>query len=85
MVAGSFTVPAGETLSLTWHNNSVDYEADVWLSYGGGYLEPARGGIWADPFEFCSGPGVYEAGADVGPAGVPDSVCAHFYVQIHCL
>ena len=50
----SFNVPPGSTLQLTWHNHSVDYDADVWLSYGGGYLGLAQGGTWSDPFTFCA-------------------------------
>ena len=80
-----FTVPAGETLQLTWHNHSVDYDADVWLSYGGGYLGLVPGDTWADPFEFCSSPGTYDAAADVSIAGGGGDVCPAFRVWIHCL
>lgn len=81
----SFTVPAGETLQLTWHNHSVDYNADVWLSYGGGYLGLVTGGTWADGFMFCSGPSSYDASGDVNIEGGPFPSCPGFRVLIHCL
>jgi hypothetical protein len=85
VVPTEITVPAGETLQITWHNNSVDYEADVWLSYGGGYLELAMGGIWDDSFEFCSMPSVYDAYGDVSIAGGPIGACPAARLLIHCL
>lgn len=82
----SFDVPRGSTLQLTWHNHSVDYEADVWLSYGGGYLGLAQGGTWSDPFTFCaSAARPYDAAGDVSIAGGPSSACPGFRVLIHCL
>ncbi len=79
------TVPPGETLQIAWHNNSVDYDADVWLSYGGGYLELATGGIWDDSFEFCSMASVYDAYGDVSIAGGPIGACPGARLLIHCL
>jgi hypothetical protein len=79
-----FTVPAGRTLRLSWHNHSVDYDADVWLSYGGGYLGLKTGDIWDDRFEFCAGPGSYMAYGDVSIAGGGGTVCPSFRVWIAC-
>jgi hypothetical protein len=80
----SFTVPKGQTLKLQWHNDSVDYDADVWLSYGGGYLGLVKGGTWNDPFVFCATPSTYDAYADVSIAGGGGSACPSFRMMIHC-
>lgn len=80
----SFTVPAGETLKLSYHNHSVDYDADVWLSYGGGYLGLVTGDTWDDRFEFCTGPSSYTAYADISIAGGGSSACPKFRLLIHC-
>jgi hypothetical protein len=80
----SFAVPRGQTLRLSWHNHSVDYDADVWLSYGGGYLGLKTGDVWDDRFEFCTGPRPYMAYGDVGIAGGGGSVCPSFRVWIAC-
>lgn len=55
------------------------YEVDVWLSYGGGYLDLATGGVWDDSFEHCTGPGSYDAYADISTA------CSSYRLYIHCL
>jgi len=78
------TVPAGETLRLSYHNHSVDYDADVWLSYGGGYLGLETGTTWDDSFEFCTSPASYTAYADISIAGGGGSVCPKHRLLIHC-
>jgi hypothetical protein len=80
----SFTVAAGQSLRLTYHNHSIDYDADVWLSYGGGYLGLVTGGSWADSFEHCAGPSSYTAYADISIAGGGGSACPRFRLLIHC-
>lgn len=80
----SFTVAAGQTLQLTYHNHSVDYDADVWLSYGGGYLGLITGGTWADQFTFCTSPNPYTAYADISIAGGGGSACPGYRLLIHC-
>ncbi len=77
-------VPADETLQITYHNNSVDYDADVWLSYGGGYLGLVTGGTWEDPFTWCAGPEPYTGGADIDIAGGGGNSCPGVTVLIHC-
>ncbi len=79
----SFDVPAGKTLKISWHNHSVDYEADVWASYGGGYLELARGGTWNEPYEHCFIKSTHLEWVDVSPAGSP-SACGKVRVNIQC-
>jgi hypothetical protein len=81
----SITVPPGGSVNIAWHNHSIDYEADVWMSYGGGYLELARGGTWNETFNWCAGVAVFTGTADIGPAGVSNSVCPHVYFPIRCL
>jgi len=78
------TVPTGETLQLSYHNHSVDYDADVWLSYGGGYLGLETGATWDDSFEFCTSPSAYTAYADISIAGGGGSVCPKHRLLIHC-
>ncbi len=81
----SYDVPAGSTLQLDYHNHSVDYEADVWLSYGGGYLDLALGDTWNDAFTHCSGPNPSTAYADISIAGGPSPGCPGFRLLINCL
>lgn len=73
------TVPAGRSAQLTYHNRSRDYEVDVWLSYGGGFLELETGSSWADRFEWCAGDSVYTGYADISTA------CSEHRLLIHCL
>ena len=80
----SYTVDAGQTLQLSYHNHSVDYAADVWLSYGGGFLDLPTGATWDDQFTFCSGPSAYTAYADISIAGGPSQACPGFRLYIHC-
>jgi hypothetical protein len=62
-------VPPGAGLQVTWYNRSVDYPVDVWLSYGGGFLDLEPGTSWADRFEFCrGGQRPYQAYADISTA-----------------
>lgn len=80
----SITVPPGGVLYASYHNHSVDYEADVWMSYGGGYLALARGGVWNEPVGMCSGPSAYTAYADISIAGGPTSACPKQRLLIYC-
>ena len=79
VVPPEVSVPSGQTALLTYHNNSVDYPVDVWLSYGGGYLDLMTGTIWADPFEWCAGDYSYTGYADISTA------CSDHRLLIHCL
>jgi hypothetical protein len=84
IVPPSFDVATGETLQLTYHNNSVDYEADIWASYGGGYIALATGGTWAETFEYCSMPGDYTAYVDININGGPFPSCPGQRLYIYC-
>lgn len=74
-----YTVPAGQKLKLSYHNHSVDYPVDVWLQYGGGFLDLQQGMIWNDNYEHCFGPVASENYADITTA------CSSFKLKIHCL
>ena len=74
-----FDVPAGTFLKLTYFNRSRDYPVDVWLSYGGGFLDLKTGTSWADRFEFCRYPRPYSAYADISTA------CSKYRLLINCL
>lgn len=74
-----FTVPAGQKLKLSYHNHSQDYPVDVWMMYGGGYLDLAPGGTWNETYEHCFGPSPSEGYADISTA------CSQFRLKIHCL
>ena len=64
-----FVVPPGRTVSFTYRNRSVDYAVDVWLSYGGGFLDLETGTQWADRFVHCTGARrPYQAAADISTA-----------------
>lgn len=79
----AFDVPAGKTLKIDWHNHSADYEADVWASYGGGYLELAKGATWSEKYEHCFIKSTHLEWVDVSPAGSP-SACGKVRVNIQC-
>jgi hypothetical protein len=80
----SFTVPAGETLNLTYHNHSVDYAADVWMMYGGGFLDLAKGASWVEKYSHCFGPSASTGYADISIAGGPTSGCPGVRLYIYC-
>lgn len=80
----SFTVPAGETLQLSYHNHSVDYTADVWMMYGGGYLDLAKGGTWNETYKHCFGPSPSVGYADISIAGGGSSACPKVRLTITC-
>ena len=65
-------------------SGSVDYEADVWLSYGGGYLELELGNTWDDPFEWCTGPNASTGYADISIAGGGNNACPKHRMKINC-
>ena len=79
VIPKKFDVPGGMSLKLTYHNRSRDYPVDVWLSYGGGFLDLRPGMTWADRFEFCRGVRPYSAYADISTA------CSRYRLMINCL
>ena len=80
----SFTVPAGETLKLSYHNHSVDYRADVWMMYGGGYLGLDRGATWNETYAHCFGPSPSVGYADINIEGGLVSGCPGVRLNITC-
>jgi hypothetical protein len=78
------TAPLHVPLTLTFHNHSVDYDADVWLSYNGGYLGLAQGAEWTDPVQHCLNPVPYDFYADVSIAGGGSSACPSYRFLVHC-
>jgi hypothetical protein len=80
----SFTVPAGETLKLSYHNHSVDYRADVWMMYGGGYLGLEKGATWNETYAHCFGPSPSMGYADINIEGGPVSGCPGVRLPITC-
>jgi hypothetical protein len=80
----SFTVPAGETLKLSYHNHSVDYRADVWMMYGGGYLGLETGATWNETYTHCFGPSPSTGYADINIEGGPTSGCPGVRLYIYC-
>jgi len=85
IVPQTIDVPAGQTVTLTYYNRSSDYNADIWLSYGGGYLGLPTGDVWANVYEHCTGPDPYTAWADVSIEGGPISVCPSQRLTVNCL
>ncbi|MBI4814948.1 MAG: hypothetical protein HY791_01740 [Deltaproteobacteria bacterium] len=71
-------IPAGQRAYFDWHNHSVDYEVDVWMSYGGGFLELPTGATWDEPISHCFTPTAHTEYADIGTA------CSSFRFLIHC-
>lgn len=80
----SFTVPAGETLQLSYHNHSVDYRADVWMMYGGGYLALEKGATWNETYKHCFGPSPSVGYADISIEGGGGSACPEVRLMITC-
>ncbi|MBI2393905.1 MAG: hypothetical protein HYV09_30315 [Deltaproteobacteria bacterium] len=79
----SFDVPAGATVKVAWHNHSADYRADVWASYGGGYLGLETGATWNEPYEHCFIKSTHTEYVDVTPEGSPSS-CGKQRVYFYC-
>ncbi|MCC6876119.1 MAG: hypothetical protein IT378_17555 [Sandaracinaceae bacterium] len=73
------TVPPDQTAYFDWHNHSADYPVDVWMSYGGGFLELLPGRTWDEPIGHCSTPLAHDEHADISTA------CSSFRFLIHCL
>jgi cysteine-rich repeat protein len=79
VVPDHIDVPPGRTISLLYRNRSVDYPVDVWLSYGGGFLDLEPGTQWQDRFVHCANLNrPYQAFADVSTA------CSMFRLMINC-
>lgn len=73
-------VPRGQTALLSFHNISRDYPVDVWMSYGGGFLDLPVGQTWDDPIDHCTGPRrPREEFADITTA------CSEYRLPIECL
>lgn len=72
--------PRGVRPRFAWHNHSVDYPVDVWMSYGGGFLDLGTGAAWNEPIDHCLGPNAHDEWADISAGG-----CAEFRFLIHCL
>lgn len=72
------TIPAGQTAYFDWHNHSADYPVDVWMSYGGGYLELETGATWDEPVSHCATPSAHTEYADISTA------CSEHRFLIHC-
>lgn len=72
------TVPSGQSVLIDWYNRSVDYPVDVWLSYGGGYLDLAPGTTWDEPISHCTGPNPHNEYADISTA------CSSFRFYFRC-
>lgn len=80
----SVTVPVMSRAMFAFHNHSVDYHADVWMSYGGGFLDLGLGATWNDPIGHCNTPTVHDEYADINIAGGPTSACPGVRFMIHC-
>ena len=74
----SITIPPNQTAYFDWHNHSVDYPVDVWMSYGGGFLDLPMGATWNEPVSHCATPLVHDEYADISTA------CSSFRFLIHC-
>lgn len=80
VVPPTYDVAVGQTARFTYRNRSVDYPVDVWLSYGGGFLDLPTGDSWEDRFEHCTGPRrPRQAAADISTA------CSEHRFVINCL
>ncbi|MBL8718016.1 MAG: hypothetical protein JNL79_18700 [Myxococcales bacterium] len=79
----SFDVPAGKTVKVSWHNHSLYYRADVWASYGGGYLALEKGATWNETYEHCFIKSTHTEWVDVTPEGSP-SPCGKQRVYFYC-
>ncbi|MEZ4382018.1 MAG: hypothetical protein R3A79_11775 [Nannocystaceae bacterium] len=78
------TVPVDEIAKLSYHNHSVDYLADVWMSYGGGFLDLELGATWDEKFEWCAGPNPSTGWADISIAGGGNNACPKHRMYIYC-
>jgi hypothetical protein len=79
VIPKKFDVPAGTSLKLTYVNHSRDYPVDVWLSYGGGFLDLKTGTSWTDRIEHCRGLRPSKVWADISTA------CSRYRLMINCL
>ncbi len=74
----TLTVPAGQQVNIDWHNHSVDYPVDVWMSYGGGFTDLPQGQTWDEPIPHCSIQSPHQEWADISTA------CSSFRFIIDC-
>jgi len=79
----SFDVPAGKTVKVSWHNHSLYYRADVWASYGGGFLALEKSATWNETYEHCFIKSTHTEWVDVTPEGSPSS-CGKQRVYFYC-
>lgn len=78
------TVPPDVDAYFVFHNHSVDYAADVWMSYGGGFLDLAPGQSWADPIRHCLGPNAHQEYGDISIAGGGSGACPGVRFLVNC-
>ena len=83
VVPSDIDAPLNSGLMLEFHNESVDYQADVWSSRGYGYLELDTQAVWDDPISHCDGPQPYTEYFDVSIAG-GSSACPGVRLNIPC-
>jgi hypothetical protein len=77
--------PLHVALTLTFVNDSHDYNADVWSSRGYGFLDMPQAYVWHDPIQHCLGPNPYTEYFDVGIQGGPvGGACPNYRFSIHC-
>ncbi len=68
------------SINICYHNISKDYKIDVWMSYGGGFLDLAKGGVWNEKFIWCAGPKPSTGYATISAGGG----CAKQVLKIIC-
>jgi hypothetical protein len=77
--------PLHVPLHLTFANDSVDYDADIWSSSNYGAYPLEQGGVWKDPIQHCVSPNPYTEYFDVGIHGGPvGGACPDYRLYIHC-
>jgi hypothetical protein len=77
--------PVGAAVQVTYHNHSTDFVADVWNSYGGGFLGLASGAEWFDRYMHCAGTTAHTDWADISIAGGGTTACPAFRFKINCI
>lgn len=72
------TVPQGQRILVDWFNRSRDYPVDVWMSYGGGFIDLPTLQTWDEPISHCGGPSPRTEYADISTA------CSSVRFLFHC-